>query len=596
MTAPHEYSPLPPWPRTDYCGALRAGDAGREVALWGWVASRRDHGGLIFIDLRDREGIVQLVFNPAEAPAAHEIAGRARSEYYLAARGKVVMRSEGTVNAELPTGAVEVAVTEAHILNISQPPPFPIDADATAEDVRLRYRYIDLRRPAMQRNLRRRALAVQATRSFLDSTGFVEIETPILWRATPEGARDYLVPSRVNPGRFYALPQSPQLLKQLLMVSGFDRYYQIARCFRDEDLRANRQPEFSQIDIEMTCPRIDDVVATGEGMMAEIYRRVLGVELKLPFLRLPYAEAMERFGVDKPDMRFAMELKNLSAAFADTQFKVFAEVLARGESIYGIVLPAANQLSRRELDEMTEGVRTRYGLGLAYAKIASDGWQGPIARHLGDAERTRAAEAAALEAGDTLLMVAGAAARVRPILGDLRLQLGSKFKLRETNELKFLWVVEFPLLEYNEEEKRMVAVNHPFTAPHPDDLGLLGTEPLNARALAYDMVLNGEELGGGSIRIHNPELQLKVFELLGFPRDEAMRKFGFLIEALGYGAPPHGGIAFGVERISMLLCGTDSLRDVMAFPKTQKAVDPMSGAPSEVDPRQLRELSIKVTS
>ena len=380
------------------------------------------------------------------------------------------------------------------------------------------------------------------------------------------------------------------------MVSGFDRYYQIARCFRDEDLRANRQPEFSQVDIELTCPRVDDVVATGEGMMAEIYRRVLGVEIKPPFLRLPYAEAMERFGIDKPDMRFAMELKNLSAAFAGTQFKVFAEVLARGESIYGIVLPATYQLSRRELDEMTEGVRARYGLGLAYAKVASDGWQGPIARHLGEDERARAAETAGLAVGDTLLMVAGIAARVRPILGDLRLQLGGKFKLRDTGELKFLWVVEFPLLEYNDEEKRMVAVNHPFTAPHPDDLGLLDSEPLKARALAYDLVLNGEELGGGSIRIHNPELQLKVFELLGFPRDEAMRKFGFLIEALGYGAPPHGGIAFGVDRIAMLVCGTDSLRDVMAFPKTQKAVDPMSGAPSEVDPRQLRELSIKVVS
>ena len=596
MVALDEYSPLPPWQRTSYCGALRAADAGREVALWGWVASRRDHGGLIFIDLRDREGVVQLIFNPAHAAEAHEVAARARSEYYLAARGKVVLRSEGTVNAELATGEIEIAVTEAHILNSSQPPPFPIDAEGTADDVRLRYRYIDLRRPTMQRNLRRRALAVQATRSFLDGAGFVEIETPILWRATPEGARDYLVPSRVNPGRFYALPQSPQLLKQLLMVSGFDRYYQIARCFRDEDLRANRQPEFSQIDIELTCPRVDDVVATGEGMMAEIYRRVLGVEIKPPFLRLPYAEAMERFGIDKPDMRFAMELKNLSAAFAGTQFKVFAEVLGRGESIYGIALAGAHQLSRRELDEMTESVRSRYELGLAWAKVASDGWQGPIARHLGEAERARAAEVAGLAAGDTLLMVAGEAARVRPILGDLRLQLGGKFKLRDTRELKFLWVVEFPLLEYNQEEKRIVSVNHPFTAPHPDDLDLLDSAPLKARALAYDMVLNGEELGGGSIRIHNPELQLKVFELLGFPRDEALRKFGFLIEALGYGAPPHGGIAFGVDRIAMLLCGTDSLRDVMAFPKTQKAVDPMSGAPSEVDARQLRELSIKVTS
>jgi len=596
MVALDEYSPLPPWQRTSYCGALRAADAGREVALWGWVASRRDHGGLIFIDLRDREGVVQLIFNPAHAAEAHEVAARARSEYYLAARGKVVLRSEGTVNAELATGEIEIAVTEAHILNSSQPPPFPIDAEGTADDVRLRYRYIDLRRPAMQRNLRRRALAVQATRSFLDGAGFVEIETPILWRATPEGARDYLVPSRVNPGRFYALPQSPQLLKQLLMVSGFDRYYQIARCFRDEDLRANRQPEFSQVDIELTCPRVDDVVATGEGMMAEIYRRVLGVELNPPFLRLPHADAMERFGIDKPDMRFAMELKNLSAAFAGTQFKVFAEVLGRGESIYGIALAGAHQLSRRELDEMTESVRSRYGLGLAWAKVASDGWQGPIARHLGEAERARAAEAAGLAAGDTLLMVAGEAALVRPILGDLRLQLGGKFKLRDTRELKFLWVVEFPLLEYNQEEKRIVSVNHPFTAPHPNDLDLLDSAPLKARALAYDMVLNGEELGGGSIRIHNPELQLKVFELLGFPRDEALRKFGFLIEALGYGAPPHGGIAFGVDRIAMLLCGTDSLRDVMAFPKTQKAVDLMSGAPSEVDARQLRELSIKVIS
>ncbi len=595
MAAPHEYSPLPPFKRTDHCGALRAADVGREVALWGWVAARRDHGGLIFIDLRDREGLLQLVFNPALAAAAHEAAGRARSEYYLAARGRVVRRFEGTVNAELPTGEIEIAVTEAHILNVSQPPPFPIDGEGTAEELRLRYRYLDLRRPAMQRNLRRRALAVQAARSFLDGAGFVEIETPILWRATPEGARDYLVPSRVNPGRFYALPQSPQLLKQILMVSGFDRYYQIARCFRDEDLRANRQPEFSQIDIEMTCPQVDDVVAAGEGMMAEIYRRVLGIDLKPPFLRLPYAEAMARFGTDKPDLRFGLELRDLSAAFAGTQFKVFAEALERGEGICAIALPGAHQLSRRELDELAEGLRARYGLGLAWAKIANDGWQGPIARHLGDAERARAAQAAGLAAGDTLLMVAGAAARVRPILGDLRLQLGTKFKLRETGELKFLWVVEFPLLEYSEEAKRMVAVNHPFTAPHPDDLELLDSQPLATRALAYDMVLNGEELGGGSIRIHNPELQLKVFALLGFPRDAALRKFGFLIEALGYGAPPHGGIAFGVERIAMLLCGTDSLRDVMAFPKTQKAVDPMSGAPSEVDARQLHELSIKVT-
>ena len=596
MDTPYRYSPLPPWQRTDYCGALRAADAGREVALWGWVSSRRDHGGLIYIDLRDREGLLQLVFNPAEAPAAHQVAGRARSEYYLAARGKVVMRSEGTVNAELPTGAVEIAVTEAHILNGSQPPPFPVDAAVTAEDVRLRYRYIDLRRPAMQRNLRRRALAVQATRAFLDGTGFVEIETPILWRATPEGARDYLVPSRVNPGRFYALPQSPQLLKQLLMVSGFDRYYQIARCFRDEDLRANRQPEFSQIDIEMTCPRVDDVVATGEGMMAEIYRRVLGVDLELPFLRLPYAEAMERFGVDKPDTRFAMELKNLTAAFTGTSFKVFAEILARGESVYGINVTADHSLSRRELDDLTETVKSRHAMGLAWIKAGEGGWQGPIAKYLSDGERASATVAAELKTGDTLLMVAGPPDKVRPVLGDIRLQLAAKFGLDKSDELRFLWVVDFPMFDYSAEDKRMVSVNHPFTAPNPDDLAMLESAPLKARALAYDMVLNGQELGGGSIRIHSRELQLKVFELLGLTREEAIDRFGFLLDALKYGAPPHGGIAFGVDRICMMLCGTDSLRDVIAFPKTQKAVDPMSGAPSEVDPRQLKELSIKVTS
>src|SRR5229473_2022868 len=562
MPKQSEYSPIPPWRRTDYCGALRAADAGREVALWGWVASRRDHGGLIFIDLRDREGIIQLVFNPAHDADAHVVADTARAEYYLAVKGKVVRRSEGTVNAELP----------------------------------LRYRYLDLRRPEMLSNLRRRHQALRGTRAYLDANGFVEVETPILWRATPEGARDYLVPSRVNPGKFYALPQSPQLLKQLLMVSGFDRYYQIARCFRDEDLRANRQPEFSQIDIELTGPRPEDVMTMAEGMMASIYEYALQVKLAPPFPRLKYADAMERFGSDKPDMRFGMEMKNLGAAFAGTSFKVFADVLARGESIYGIALPGEFQLSRRELDEMAETMRTRQGLGLAWAKIADGSWQGPIARHISDEERGRATEVAGLKPGDTLLMMAGGRDKIWPLMGDLRLQLGSKFKMRKPDDLRFLWVVDFPLFEYSEEEKRMVSVNHPFTAPHPDDLDLMDAEPLKARALAYDMVLNGQEMGGGSIRIHNPELQLKVFGILGLSREEAAGKFGFLLDALAYGAPPHGGIAFGVDRIAMMVCGTDSLRDVMAFPKTQKAVDPMSGAPSEVDARQLKELSIKVVS
>ena len=596
MTAKSTYSPLPPWPRSDYCGLLRAADEGREVALWGWVASRRDHGGLVFIDLRDREGLVQLVFNPAHDSIAHEVAAAARSEYCIAARGKVVRRSEGTVNKELPTGAIEIAVTAAEILGVSAPPPFPLGAgsEETAEEVRLKYRYLDLRRPEMQRNLRRRHQALRGVRAWLDAQGFIEVETPILWRSTPEGARDYLVPSRINPGKFYALPQSPQLLKQLLMVSGFDRYYQIARCFRDEDLRANRQPEFSQVDIEMTGPRLDDIIGVAEGMMASVYKYAAAIELAMPFPRMAYEEAQERYGSDKPDLRFGLELKNLTPAFANTSFRVFADAVARGESIYGIALASDHQLTRRELDQMSEAMRAQAGLGLAWAKVTDGGWQGPVARHVSDGERQRAAEIAGLRSGDTLLMLAGPKARVRPLAGDLRLQLAGKFNLRAADALRFVWIVDFPLFEYSEEEKRMVSAHHPFSAPHPDDLLLLEREPLKARALAYDMVLNGQEMGGGSIRIHDPELQLKIFGLLGLTRDEALAKFGFLLDALGYGAPPHGGIAFGVDRIAMMVCGTDSLRDVMAFPKTQKAVDPMSGAPSEVDSRQLRELSIKV--
>jgi aspartyl-tRNA synthetase len=598
MGKTEQYSPLPPWPRTDYCGALRATDVSREVALWGWVQTRRDHGGLIFIDLRDRDGIVQLVLNPAHNASAHEAAGDVRSEFYVAVKGKVVRRAEGTVNAELPTGEIEIAVAAFEILSASAPVPFQIaEGEATAEEIRLKYRYLDLRRPEMQRNLRRRHQALQAVRSHLDQNGFIDVETPILFKSTPEGARDYLVPSRVNPGKFYALPQSPQLLKQILMIGGFDRYYQIARCFRDEDLRANRQPEFSQIDIEMTCPRPEDIQSIAEGMIASVYQNVLAIDVKPPFPRMTYAEAIERFGIDKPDLRFAMELQNLTSAFAGTSFKVFAEILGRGESVYGINVTSDHTLSRRELDELTESVKSRYAMGLAWIKVGEGGiWQGPIAKYLSDGERAAATATSALKAGDTLLMVAGLPDKVRPVLGDIRLQLAAKFGLDKSDELKFLWVVDFPLFEYSAEDKRLVAVNHPFSAPNPDDLAMLESAPLKARALHYDMVLNGQELGGGSIRIHSRELQLKVFELLGFTREEAVDRFGFLLDALKYGAPPHGGIAFGVDRICMMLCGTDSLRDVIAFPKTQKAVDPMSGAPSEVDARQLKELSIKVTS
>ncbi len=597
MAKTEQYSPLPPWPRTDYCGAIRASDVGREVALWGWVQTRRDHGGLIFIDLRDRDGIVQLVLNPAHDGNAHEAAGHTRSEFYVAVKGKVVHRSEGTVNAELATGEIEVIVSAFETLSVSAPIPFQIaEGGATAEEIRLKYRYLDLRRPEMQRNLRRRHQALHAVRNHLDQKGFIDVETPILFKSTPEGARDYLVPSRVNPGRFYALPQSPQLLKQILMIGGLDRYYQIARCFRDEDLRANRQPEFSQIDIEMTCPRPEDIQSIAEGMIAAVYSEVLDIDLTTPFPRLGYAEAMERFGIDKPDMRLGLELKNLTGAFAGTSFKVFAEILARGESVYGINATGDHALSRRELDELAEWVKSQHSMGLAWIKAGEGGWQGPIARHLSDGERAAATAATGLKAGDTLLMIAGPQDKVRPVLGDLRLQLAAKFGLDKSDALKFLWVTDFPLFDYSAEDKRLVSVNHPFTAPNPDDLAMLDAEPLKARALAYDMVLNGQELGGGSIRIHSRELQLKVLELLGLTREEATDRFGFLLDALKYGAPPHGGIAFGVDRICMMLCGAESLRDVIAFPKTQRAVDPMSGAPSEVDPRQLKELSIKVTS
>src|SRR5713101_4636435 len=503
MAKTEQYSPLPPWQRTDLCGAIRASDVGREVALWGWVQTRRDHGGLIFIDLRDRAGIVQLVMNPVHNSAAHQAAGEVRAEFYVAAKGRVVRRSEGTVNAELPTGEVEVLVSEFETLSASAPPPFQVaDGDATAEEVRLKYRYLDLRRPALQQNLRRRHQALQAVREHLDQNGFVDIETPILFKSTPEGARDYLVPSRVNPGKFYALPQSPQLLKQILMIGGFDRYYQIARCFRDEDLRANRQPEFSQIDIEMTCPRPEDVQSIAEGMIASVYRRVLDIDVKPPFPRMRYADAIDRYGNDKPDIRFGLELKNLSAAFAGTSFKVFAEILARGEAVYGINLTADHTLSRRELDELTESVEARYSMGLAWVKVGEAAWQGPIAKHLSDSERNAASAISDLKQGDTLLMVGGPPDLVRPVLGELRLQLGAKFDLDKSDELEFLWIVDFPLFDYSAEDKRLVAVNHPFTAPHPDDLALLESAPRNARALHYDMVLNGQELGGGSIRIH----------------------------------------------------------------------------------------------
>ncbi len=580
--------------RTHRCGELTEAHAGQTVVLMGWVHGRRDHGSVTFIDLRDRSGITQVVFNPETNKTTHGQAHGLRSEFVIAVKGTVSKRPAGSENPDLPTGRIEVMVQALDILNEARTPPFQVDdkTDVT-EALRLKYRYLDLRRPAMQRLLQLRHDVVQEVRSFLHGRGFLEIETPMLTKSTPEGARDYLVPSRVNPGNFYALPQSPQLFKQILMVSGADRYYQIARCFRDEDLRFDRQPEFTQIDMELSFVDREQVLELVEQMIATVFHKTRGVALPLPFPRLSYQEAMGRYGSDKPDLRFELPLQDLTAFAGGSEFKVFREAATKGGLVKGLLVKGGTNMARNQIDNLVEVAKSFGAKGLAWVKLTEGKkLDSAIAKFL-DADKLWAALPEA-QPGDLLLCVADKPGVTHDVLGRLRLQLGEELNLIDHARWCPLWVLDFPLLEYDEGARRYQALHHPFTAPREEDLTRLDADPLQVMAQAYDLVLNGNELGGGSIRNHRREVQSKVFDLLGIGKEEASKKFGFLLEALDYGAPPHGGIAFGLDRLVMLLGGADSIRDVIPFPKTQKAQCLLTEAPSPVDPDQLKDLRIKL--
>lgn len=590
------------WERTHDCCTLNLDHTGIKVTLMGWVQRRRDHGGLIFIDLRDRAGITQAVFDPQRNAEAHQRAHALRPEHVIGVRGEVRLRPEGMTNPKLKTGEIEVIVDEYRLFNTSLTPPFQVEPEVDAgENLRLRYRFLDLRRPNIFQNLLRRHHAAQAVRQYLNDIDFLEVETPVLTRSTPEGARDYLVPSRVNPGKFYALPQSPQLFKQLLMIAGFDRYYQIVKCYRDEDLRADRQPEFTQVDMEMAFVNEEQIFKITEGLLCHLFEKVLGHKLEIPFPRLTYDEAIARYGTDKPDTRFGMELVDVTPVFASSNFRVFAQLIEAGGMVKALNLKGQAILPRSDLDKMQgkENLANHYDVqtgaqGVAWIKVQENNWQGPIAKNLSGSEKDLLAKTAGLEPGDLILFVAGDSKVVHPTLDILRGHFGRRLNLLADKKYSFTWITHFPLLEYDIAEKRYLAVHHPFTAPAEQDLAIFAAQPEKVRSRAYDLVLNGNEIGGGSIRIHDHDLQQQVFKVLGIDEDEAQHKFGFMLDALKYGAPPHGGIALGFDRLVMLMCGADSIRDVIAFPKTQKAACPMTRAPEKVSLEQLLELSLKL--
>lgn len=580
--------------RTHYCGNLNISHAGKVVILMGWAHRRRDHGGVIFVDLRDREGMVQIVFNPDSGEAVHGEAHKIRNEFVLAVKGTVRKRPQGMENPALKTGEIEVIVSELEIMNESKTPPFSFDEEDISENVRLKYRYLDLRRPALQQNLFLRSKLAAATRNYFDKNGFIEVETPFLTKSTPEGARDYLVPSRIYKGMFYALPQSPQIFKQLLMVSGFDRYYQIVKCFRDEDLRADRQPEFTQIDVEMSFITEEDIIRIMEGLMAQIFKVCLGRELKLPFPRLTYHDAVNRYGKDNPDTRFGLELVDITSIVNNSGFKLFQEVASAGGIVKAIKVEQASGLSRKDLDELKDYVAVYGAKGLAWARINATDWTSPIYKFLRPEEVEKINKAMGAKETDIIFFVADVPRVVNDSLGNLRLHLAKKLNLFNPDDLAFSWITEFPLMEYSDSEKRYVSMHHPFTSPVLEDVALLNSQPGKVRARAYDLVLNGSEIGGGSIRIHRKDLQAQMFKVLGLSNEEARSKFGFLLDALEYGAPPHGGIAFGLDRLTMIMTHAESIRDVIAFPKTQKAACLLSDAPSKVSIEQLMELSLKI--